>query len=135
MAAFIAYTTSTGQNYGLFNTHDRAARFGEGVLMSLEESEYVSIKLVRSTGYDTWLGDNIGFSDAPAQIHLRDQFGKERYASVGNVLSRAADLDAYGLTRIVLALRACSDQLHPSDLAAWRAAEDQFPIFQRGEVL
>lgn len=126
-------TTSTGRNYGLFTSHDKAALFAEGVRMSLadeaNESDYVSIRYMRDAAYDTWLGDNIGCSAGrPARIEVRDQFGIKRRLSVKAVLSIARDLDAQGLTRVVLGLRAAAEQLHPDDLAAWREHEDEYPL-------
>lgn len=123
--------TSAGKNYGLFNTHERAARFSVGVQMDLDESDCVFIELERSTGYNIWLGDNIGCSSRrPARILWRDQFGQQQTSSVKNVLSRAADIDAYGITRVVSALRLWAAQggLHADDLAAWRAVEVDYPI-------
>lgn len=132
-------TTSTGKSYGLFNTHERAVRFSEGVLMGLDASDYVSITPIRDSAYDTWLGDDLGCSSGkPARIHMRDQFGRRQKSSVRNVLLRAADMDAYGLGRVVSALRlfAGTGRLHPDDLAAWREVEDEFPVCSRtGEVL
>ncbi|MFM0363723.1 hypothetical protein [Paraburkholderia sediminicola] len=130
-------TTSTGKNYGLFNTHERASRFADGVLMGLEESDYVSIKPIRSTGYDTWLGDSIGLGDTPACISLIDQFGQHYETTVANVLHRASDVDARGLGRIVSALRLMADvgELHADDLAAWRKHEAEYPIRTGGETL
>jgi hypothetical protein len=124
-------TTSTGKSYGLFNTHERAARFAEGVLMGLDASDYVSIKVVRSASYNTWLGDDIGCSSGKrARIHLCDQFGRQQETSVRNVLLQAANMDAYGLGRVVSALRffASTGELHADDLAVWREVEADFPI-------
>jgi hypothetical protein len=130
-------TTSTGKDYGLFNTHERASRFADGVLMGLEESDYVSIKPIRSTGYDTWLGDSIGLGDTPACISLIDQFGRPYETTVAIVLHRASDIDARGLTRIISALRLMADlgELHADDLAAWRMHEADYPIWTGGETL
>ncbi|KFX60587.1 hypothetical protein KBK24_0137295 [Burkholderia sp. K24] len=131
-------TTSTGKNYGLFNTHERAERFATGVLMGLDEPDYVSITREPDSSFYTWLGDSIGRSDLPACVSILDQFGQHREYSVFEVLSRAHEINARGLNRIVSALRlfASTGQLHPDDLAAWREVEDEFPIcYRTGEVL
>lgn len=47
---------------------------------------------------------------------------------VAETLRRADQIDGYGLTRVVLALRVCADQLHPDDLAAWLENEAEYPI-------
>lgn len=132
-------TLSTGRRYGLFTSHAKAARFADGVLMDFDENDtvYASITCVRSASHFKWQGDCIGLGDGPAIVTLRDEFGGLHDLSVAAVLLRASEIDPYGLGRVVSALRLMADleELHPDDLAAWREVEDQFPVFQRGEVL
>lgn len=126
-------TMSTGRSFGLFDSHDHAASFAEGVRASFASQaaagDYISLRFMPGAGRDTWLGDNIGCSAGkPARIAIRDQFGIERSLSVAVALATAADLDAYGLTRVVLGLRTSADRLHPADLAAWLAHEAEYPV-------
>ncbi|MGF6664978.1 hypothetical protein QF000_006646 [Paraburkholderia atlantica] len=128
---------SEGHNYGLFTSHSKASGFADGVQTSLDHDGYVSIKAERDTNFFAWHGDNIGFGDGPAIVILRNEFGHQCLRSVRQALAIAPMIDAYGLGRIVTALRhmASLDELHPDDLAAWREVETEFPVFQRGEVL
>jgi hypothetical protein len=61
---------------------------------------------MHGAAYDTCPGDNIGFStDRLARIYLRDQFGPQMDTSVRIAILRAADIEAYGLSRVVSAPR------------------------------
>lgn len=147
MATYIAYSEwrptrwrmslSTGRIYGLFTSHEKANKFADGVLMNFDEGDRVEalITRVEQAAYFTWQGDNIGCGDGAAVVHFVDQFGGALYLNVAETLRQADQIDGYGLTRIVLALHACADQLHPDDLAAWREHEAEYPIRTGGELL
>ncbi|PRY03789.1 hypothetical protein [Paraburkholderia sp. BL25I1N1] len=147
MATYIAYSEwrptrwrlslSTGQKYGLFTSHEKASKFADGALMHFDEGDPVeaTITCVRQAAYFTWQGDNIGCDEGAAVIHFNDQFGILRSLGVAETLRRAEHIDGYGLTRVVLALRACVDQLHPGDLTAWLEHEAEYPIRTGGELL
>lgn len=147
MAAYIAYSEwrptrwrlslSTGRTFGLFTSHAKASKFAYGALMHFEESDLVEaiIERVQQAAYFTWQGDDIGLCDGPAVIHFNDQFGSLVSLNVAETLRRADQIDGYGLTRVVLALRVCADQLHPEDLAAWLEHEAEYPIRTGGELL
>jgi hypothetical protein len=147
MATYIAYSEwrptrwrlslSNGRSYGLFTSHEKANKFADGVLMNFDEGDPVEaiITCIRQAAYFTWQGDDIGCGDAAATIHFKDQFGILRSFDVAETLRCAERIDRYGLTRIVLALRVCADQLHPDDLAAWLEHEAEYPIRTGGELL
>jgi hypothetical protein len=129
---------SSSRNYGLFTSYAKAETFANGVLMSLEEEgAYVSIRPVRGTNFYVWCGDNIGCGNGPASVLLSNDFGSQSSHSVRRIFELAPMIDAYGFSRVVSALRLMADlgELHPEDLSAWREVEDEFPVFQRGEVL
>jgi hypothetical protein len=147
MATYIAYSEwrptrwrvslSTGRTYGLFTSHEKAVKFADGVLMHFDEDDPVEaiIACVRQAAYFTWRGDDIGCGDGAAVIHFNDQFGSLLSLNVAETLRRADQIDGYGLTRVVLGLRACIDRLHSDDLAAWLEHREEYPIRTGGELL
>lgn len=147
MATYIAYSEwrprrwrlslSTGRTFGLFTSHEKASKFADGVLMHFDEGDPVEaiITRVEQAAYLTWQGDDIGCGDGMAVIHFNDQFGSLLSLTVAETLRRADEIDGYGLTRVVIALWVCADQLHPDDLAAWLEHKADYPIRTGGELL
>jgi len=123
---------SSGRNYGLFTSHEKASLFANGVLGCMEDDgAYTCIQTVRDGNFFVWDGDSIGCSrDSPAIVMLHNDFGSQSMRSVREVLAMPHMIDAYGLGRIVSALHLLANvgDLHPDDLAAWREVEGEFPI-------
>lgn len=126
--------TSTGVNCGLFTSAEKASVFAYGV--SLDGTKGApEVKAEENSASFVWQGDDIGCSRAPAAIRVLDEFGQTRSLSVADALNMARLIDARGLARVVMALRACASRLHPNDLAAWDAHQDEYPIRTNGEAL
>ncbi|MFL9930861.1 hypothetical protein P0D88_16740 [Paraburkholderia sp. RL18-103-BIB-C] len=103
--------------------------------LSASTAEIIGYSEWRPTGCASplvWRGDDIGLGDKPAIIHLVDNSGCLRSHTVAETLALRGSVDAYGLGRVVSALRlfAGTGELHPDDLAAWREVEDEFPVIE-----
>lgn len=129
---------SNGRNYGLFTSHEKASKFADGVLWGMGDGDvHMSIQTVRDGNFFVWDGDSIGCSgDSPAIVMLHNDFGWQSTHSVREVLRMPHMIDAYGLSRIVSALRLIADlgELNPDDLAAWREVEGEFPVVEIASI-
>jgi hypothetical protein len=124
--------TTAIRSYGLFNSHQQASRFADGLLLYPEHVDSILITRVESASHLIWQGDSIGTGSDPAVIQFLDDFGILRVFTVADALNHRTDVDPRGLGRIVSALRLMADlgELHPEDLAAWRAIQDEFPVIE-----
>lgn len=120
------------RSYGLFDSHQQASRFADGLLLYPEHADSIWITRVEGASHLVWQGDDFGLGDRPAVIHLVDDFGILRSFTVADALNHRMHVDPRGLGRIVSALRLMADcgKLHPEDLAAWGAAADEFPVVE-----
>lgn len=81
-----------------------------------------------------WVSDNIGLTagtdDAAVVLGDSENPGGKQCLSIAEALSKADDIDDYGLMRIVSCLSSaagCGD-LSAADLAAWRNHEDRLEV-------
>jgi len=124
--------TTAVRCYGLFNSHQQASRFADGLLLYPEHADSIRITRVESASHLIWQGDSIGSGSDLAIIQFLDDFGILRTFTVADALNHRKDIDARGLSRIASALRLMAGlgELHPEDLAAWHAVQDEFPVIE-----
>lgn len=95
-----------------------------------------STKLHRAGSLFSWVGDNIGQQHGtPIIIDLMDDNGEHINASVAAALILASRIKTSERERLLAALRRCSTsgEMHPSDMLAYQAWEQDQPSKPVGE--
>ncbi|MGF6781117.1 hypothetical protein [Paraburkholderia sp. GAS334] len=84
---------TAARSYGLFDSHQQASRFADGLFLYPEHADSVRIIRIENAAHLVWQGDDIGVGDKPAIIHFVDDFGILRSFTVADTLNHRMHVD------------------------------------------